>query len=311
MYKSPQIGNNSIEVIFVIKDNDLKKAYIKEALGNRNYLSYRTDLALFKILISFVGFVVIYFIYIDFILSLLSSFLIFAIFTLVNKFNVDSKNKKGKALLMSKVKRDYFSSKIEEINSNDFEMLIKLLFKYEGYNNIIKKGRSLYLAEQEGYISCIKIFKLYDGIEVEKLDIRSLLTFMGNSNIRKGFLVTTANLSEDAEKLLEKFKDRFEISLIDLKGLYNLAGKYNMLPEDSFYYKKMHATKSTFNKNDVKDNILNMKKLALYIPAAIFFYMSSIWMPGNKLVIYISYYFLILTIVNIGYYMANKYIKKE
>lgn len=309
MYKSPQIGNNSIEVIFVIKDNDLKKTYIKEALGNKNYLSYRTDLALFKILVSFAVFILIYFIYLDFLLSILSAFLVFSIFTLVNKFNVDSKNNKGKVLLLSKVKKSYFSSKIDEINSNDFEMLIRLLFKYEGYNNILKKGRSLYLAEQEGYISCIKIFKLYDGIEVEKLDIRSLLTFMGNSNIRKGFLVTTANLSEDAEKLLEKFKDRFEISLIDLEGLYNLASKYNMLPEESFYYKKMHEVKSTFNKKEVKNNVLNMKKLALYIPAAIFFYISSIWMPGNKLVIYISYYFLILTIVNVGYYMANKYIK--
>lgn len=293
----------------MIKDNDLKKTYIKEALGNKNYLSYRTDLALFKILVSFAVFILIYFIYLDFLLSILSAFLVFSIFTLVNKFNVDSKNNKGKVLLLSKVKKSYFSSKIDEINSNDFEMLIRLLFKYEGYNNILKKGRSLYLAEQEGYISCIKIFKLYDGIEVEKLDIRSLLTFMGNSNIRKGFLVTTANLSEDAEKLLEKFKDRFEISLIDLEGLYNLASKYNMLPEESFYYKKMHEVKSTFNKKEVKNNVLNMKKLALYIPAAIFFYISSIWMPGNKLVIYISYYFLILTIVNVGYYMANKYIK--
>ncbi len=292
----------------MIKDNNLRKTFVKEALGNKNYLSYRTDLALFKMLISFAVFILIYFIYLDIILSLLIAALVFAILTLTNKINVDSKNEKGKELLFNKVKKNYFSSKIEEINLDDFEMLIKLLFKNEGYNNIIKKGRSLYLAEKEGYISCIKVFKLYDGIEVEKLDIRSLLTFMGHSGIRKGFLVTTSSLSEEAEKLLEKFKEKFEVILIDIEGMFNLAKKYNMLPEDSFYYKKLYEEKRTISKKDVKNNIINIKKLVLYIPAAIFFYISSIWMPENKLVIYISYYFVILSIVNILYYFRNKYI---
>lgn len=292
----------------MIKGNNLRKTFVKEALGNRNYLSYRTDLALFKTLISFAVFILIYFIYLDLILSLLIASLVFAILTLFNKINVDIKNEKGRELLFNKVKKNYFSSKIEEINLNDFEMLIKLLFKNEGYNNIIKKGRSLYLAEKEGYISCIKIFKLYDGIEVEKLDIRSLLTFMGHSGIKKSFLVTTSNLSEEAEKLLEKFKDKFEINIIDIEGMFNLAQKYNMLPEDSFYYKKLYEEKRTISKKDVKNNILNIKKLVLYIPAAIFFYISSIWMPENQLVIYISYYFVILSVVNIFNYLRNKYI---
>lgn len=315
MYKSPQIGNNFIEVIFVIKDNDMKKAFIKEALGNKNYLSYRTDLALFKILISFFAFIIIYFVYLDLVLSVLSASLIFALLTLVNKVNVDSKNEKGRKLLISKVKKTYFTSKIEEISSHDFEILIKLLFNNEGYKNIIKKGRSLYLTEKEGYIYCIKLFKLYDGIEVERLDIRSLLTFMGSSNIRQGFLITTSSLSEDAQKLLDKFKNKFDIKLIDLEGLYNLAMKYNILPEESFYYKKIHEDKSFIIKKDirksVKNNVLNIKKLAMYIPAAIFFYLSSIWMHENKLVIYISYYFLILTLVNIGYYFIESYLNKR
>ena len=292
----------------MIKGNNLRKTFVKEALGNRNYLSYRTDLALFKTLISFAVFILIYFIYLDLILSLLIASLVFAILTLFNKIKVDAKNEKGRELLFNKVKKNYFSSKIEEINLNDFEMLIKLLFKNEGYNNIIKKGRSLYLAEKEGYISCIKIFKLYDGIEVEKLDIRSLLTFMGHSGIKKSFLVTTSNLSEEAEKLLEKFKDKFEINIIDIEGMFNLAQKYNMIPEDSFYYKKLYEEKGTISKKDVKNNILNIKKLVLYIPAAIFFYISSIWMPENQLVIYISYYFVILSVVNIFNYLRNKYI---
>jgi hypothetical protein len=294
----------------MIKDNKLKKIYIKEALGNRNYLSYRTDLILLKILVSFAVFIATYFIYLDLILSLLIASLVFFIFTLINKINVNKKNEKGREILIKKVKEEYFSSKIEEINQSDFELLIKLFFKNEGYNNIIKKGRNLYLAEKDGYITCIKIFKLYVGIEVEKLDVRSLLTFMGNSNIRNGFLVTTSGLSKDAAELIEKFKDKFEITLIDIEGMYNLADKYNMLPDESFYYKKLSEEK-TVTKKDFKENILNIKKIYLYIAASVFFYMTSVWMPENKLVIYISYYFIILTTINILYFLVNKYnIKK-
>jgi hypothetical protein len=294
----------------MIKDNKLKKIYIKEALGNRNYLSYRTDLILLKILVSFAVFIATYFIYLDLILSLLIASLIFFISTLINKINVNKKNEKGKEMLINKVKEEYFSSKIEEINQSDFELLIKLFFKNEGYNNIIKKGRSLYLAEKDGYITCIKIFKLYGGTEVEKLDIRSLLTFMGNSNIRNGFLVTTTGLSKDAAELIEKFKDKFEITIIDIEGMYSLADKYNMLPDESFYYKKLSEEKSV-TKKDYKENILNIKKIYLYIAASIFFYMTSVWMPENKLVIYISYYFIILTTINIFYFLVNKYNVKK
>jgi len=290
----------------MIKDNKVRKTYVKEALGNRNYLSYRTDLMLLKILVSFVVFIATYFIYFDLILSLLLASLVFFVFTLVNKINVDKKNERGKNMLMKKVKEEYFSSKIEEINQNDFEMLIKLFFNNEGYNNIFKKGRSLYLAEKEGYITCIKIFKLYEGIEVEKLDIRSLLTFMRNSNIRNGFLVTTSSLSEDAAKLIEKFKDRFEITVIDIEGMYSLADKYNMLPDESFYYKRLNEEK-VITKNDFKKNVLNIRKVYLYIAASIFFYMSSVWMPENQLVIYISYFFIVLTIINILYFSVTKY----
>ncbi|HQB63229.1 MAG TPA: restriction endonuclease [Sedimentibacter sp.] len=294
----------------MIKDNKLRKTFIKEALGSRNYLSYRTDLMLLKIIASFAVFITVYFIYLDLLLSLLTALLVFAVFTMTNKVNVDKKNEKGRELLFKKAKKEYFLSKIEEINKSDFEMLIKLFFKNEGYNNIIKKGKGLYLAEKEGYISCIKVFKLFEGIEVEKLDIRSMLTFMGNSNIKNGFLVTTSDLSEDAAKLIEKFKDRYEITIIDIEGMYNLADKYNMLPEDSFYYKRMSEEKITTKKN-VRENVLSINKIYLYIAAAIFFYMSSVWLPENKLVIYISYFFIIMTIINVFYFLANRYSNKK
>lgn len=292
----------------MINNNDLKKEFIKEALGTRKYLSYRMDLMLYKLIISTGVFLVVYFIYLDLVLTLLSASLIFALFTLFNKIFINKKIEKGRGLLLNKVKRDYFSSKIDEINASDFEILIHLLFRNEGYENIIKRGRSLYLAEKEGYIYCIKVFKLNEGIEVEKIDIRSLLTFMGQSNIRRGFLVTTSSLSEEAEKLLEKFKEKYTISIIDLEGLHNLAQKNKMLPEDSFYYKKLNEQIKTPPKKEISKNVLNSKKLALYLPAALFFYISSIWMPHNKLPIYISSYFIILSLINIVYYTANKYI---
>ena len=294
----------------MIKDNKLRKTFIKEALGSRNYLSYRTDLMLLKIIASFAVFITVYFIYLDLLLSLLTALLVFAVFTMTNKVNVDKKNEKGRELLFKKAKKEYFLSKIEEINKSDFEMLIKLFFKNEGYNNIIKKGKGLYLAEKEGYITCIKVFKLFEGIEVEKLDIRSMLTFMGNSNIKNGFLVTTSDLSEDAAKLIEKFKDRYEITIIDIEGMYNLADKYNMLPEDSFYYKRMSEEKITTKKN-VRENVLSINKIYLYIAAAIFFYMSSVWLPENKLVIYISYFFIIMTIINVFYFFFFFYSNKK
>ena len=124
--------------------------------------------------------------------------------------------------------------------------------------------------------------------------------------LAKGRLVAVQGRIETGS--YEKFKEKFEVTIIDIEGLFDLAKKYNMLPEDSFYYKKLYEEKRTISKMDVKNNMLNIKKLALYIPAAIFFYISSVWMPENQLVIFISYYFVILSVVNVLYYLRNKYI---
>lgn len=291
----------------MIQDNNLKKLFIKEALGNKSYLSYRTDLVLSKVLISFAVFIIIYFIYPDFIAAILVGTLAFSIITLINKLNIDNKNKTGEELLLKRTKRNYFLSKIEEINIDDFELLIRFFFHEEGYRSIVKKGRGLYLGEKEGYITCIKIFKLHKGIEVEKLDIRSLLNYMAQRNIRKGFLVTTTDLSEDAKNLLEKFHGEFQLTVIDIDGLYDLADKHKMLPEDSFYYNKIAAEDIKKEKIIVKDNVVNINKLSLYMPAALFFYISSILLPHNKILVYISYYFIILSIISAGYFLKTKY----
>ena len=110
----------------MIKDNKLKKIYIKEALGNRNYLSYRTDLILLKILVSFAVFIATYFIYLDLILSLLIASLIFFISTLINKINVNKKNEKGKEMLINKVKEEYFSSKLKKL----IKVILNCLLNY-------------------------------------------------------------------------------------------------------------------------------------------------------------------------------------
>ncbi|NLL59670.1 MAG: restriction endonuclease, partial [Tissierellia bacterium] len=257
----------------MIKDNKIKRIYVKEALVNKNYLSYRIDLMLFKVLISLAVLILTYLTYLDLILSLLTGSLVFSVITLVNKIKVEKKNEKGRELLLKKVKQEYFSSKIEEMQPSDFELLIRLFFNKEGYKNIIKKGRSLYLAEKEGYISCIKIFKLFDGTEIEKIDVRSLLTFMGNSGIRKGFLVAACGISQDAEKLIENLKDKFEINLIDIEGLYSLAEKNKILPEEAFFHKMLND-KKTISKKELKENVLDIRKVYLYIAASVFFYMS-------------------------------------
>ncbi len=97
----------------MIKDNKIKRIYVKEALVNKNYLSYRIDLMLFKVLISLAVLILTYLTYLDLILSLLTGSLVFSVITLVNKIKVEKKNEKGRELLLKKVKQEYFSSKIE------------------------------------------------------------------------------------------------------------------------------------------------------------------------------------------------------
>ncbi|MGB4439600.1 MAG: restriction endonuclease, partial [Sedimentibacter sp.] len=202
----------------MIKENNIKKIFIKEALGTRNYLSYRTDLLLYKIILSVIVFLVIYLLSVDFILAILISVQVFIIFTLINKLNISRKKEEGEEKLILRIKKEYFQKKINEINNVDFEMLAGYLFEKEGWNNFVNKGRHMYLSENKGIVYCIKIFKLDKEIEVEKLDLRSMISYMSQNNIRKGLLVYTSSLSEDANILLEKFKDKLEITLIDLDG---------------------------------------------------------------------------------------------
>lgn len=283
----------------MIKDNRIKKIFIKEALGNRNYFSYRTDLALYKILLSLIVLLTIYLLTVDFILSILIAVQVFVIFTLINKLNINRKKDEGEEKLILKIKKEHFLKKLNEINNVDFEMLTGYLFEKEGWKNFIKKGSQMYLAEKSGIIYCIKIFKLHEEIEVEKIDVRSMISYMNQNNIKKGILVFTSSLSENSQVLLDKFKDKLEINVIDLDVLLKLLDKYNILPDKNHYYNKICEKKSSVDsKTIVKNNVFNNKKTFLYVLAAIFFYVLSRILNDNNISKYIYCYFIILTTVS-------------
>ncbi|NLL60137.1 MAG: hypothetical protein GX243_04725, partial [Tissierellia bacterium] len=86
--------------------------------------------------------------------------------------------------------------------------------------------------------------------------------------------------------------------------------KNKILPEEAFFHRMLND-KKIISKKDLKENVLDIRKVYLYIAASVFFYMSSVWMPENRLVIYISYFFIIMTIINIIYFAANKYINNK
>ena len=293
----------------MVENNKIRKRYIKEALGTRNYFSYRTDLVLYKIMISTLVMLTIYLITSDWNFSFLIAAEVLLIFTFVNKLNIARKKNEGEEKLISKMKKEHFKKKIDEINPGDFEMLIGFLFEKKGCKNFIKKGRHMFLAEKDGLINCIKIYKLYDDIELEKIDVRNLITFMRQNNVKIGHLVSTGILNDSAKELLEKFKDKLEIEIVDLDGLFNMMDEYGILPDNEYFYSKVKEDKTFVKKkNNLKNNVFDIKKIYVYILGAVFFYVTSTIMPDNNISIYISYYFILLTTINIFYLIWIKYI---
>jgi len=293
----------------MIDNRKFKKIFIKESIGSRNYFSYRSDLILYKVLLSILIFLTILLISDDISLSLLISGKVFLIFTLINKLNMDRKRNEGENQLILKRKKEHFKKKLEEININDFELLIGFLFEKKGCKNFVKKGRHTYLAEKEGLINCIKIYRLYENIELERIDVRNLVTYMCQNNIRIGYLITTGSLSEGAKELLEDFKDRLNITVIDFDCLFTMMEDYEILPVNDYFYNKIYEEEREKTKDiDIKKNVFENKKIVIYIFSAVFFYVASMIMPENNISRYISYYFIVLTTINIAYLVWIKYI---
>lgn len=296
----------------MIKNSKITKRFIKEALGSRNYFSYRADLLLYKLLLSILVLLVIFFISGDWSLSVIIAAEVFAIFTLVNKLNITRKKNEGEKKVINKMKREHFKKKIDEINPEDFEMLIGFLYEKKGCKNFVKKGKHMFLAEKEGLINCIKIYKLYDDIELEKIDVRNLITFMLQNNVKIGHLVTTGCISKEANELIEKFEDKLSIEVVDLEELFIMMEQYGILPENEYFYNKVEAEKVDDKKKlELKNNVFNNKKIFVYILAAAFFYIASTILPENNISIYFSYYFIILTVISIFYIVWVKYISEQ
>ncbi len=296
----------------MINDKNMKKIFVKEVLGSRKYFSYRTDLVLYKILLSIVVLTAMFFMTSDIFLSVLFSTEVFLIFTLINKMNMERMKKEGMNKLFTRIKKDHFKRKLSEINAADFELLIGYLLEKEGWRNYIKKGHHLYLAEKEGIIYCIKIFKLLEENEVEKTDVRSMIEFMGQNGIKTGYLAVTGSISQGAAELLEKFNHKLDIRVLDIDELYDRVEKQNMLPEDESFIDQICNEKKIAEKEEVKNNVFNSKKIILYLAATTFFYFSSKLIPNSIVSRYIFYYFVILSLLSVFYRIlpVDKEVKK-
>lgn len=295
----------------MVNDNKMKKAFIKEAIGTRNYFSYRTDLMLYKVMLSILVLLAVLLITDNLKFSVLIAAEVFLIFTLINKLNIERKKNEGKEKLISKNKKEHFKKKIDEINADDFEILIAFLFEKKGCRNFVKKGNHMWLSEKGGIINCIKVYKLYDDMELEKLDVRNLVTFMCQNNIRTGYLVMTGSLSDGAKELLEKYNDKLNIEVVDPDGLLKIMDEHGLLPDDEYFCHMVVKENVSEQKKVNINNVFDNKKIFIYIPAAAFFYAVSAVMPENSISRYISYYFIVLTVISIFYLIWVKYISGQ
>ncbi|MDD2494917.1 MAG: restriction endonuclease [Tissierellia bacterium] len=296
----------------MINRNKNRKVYVEETIGSRNYFSFSADLFLYKLVICIVVYLIIFYITSELFISIVFSLQILLIFTLINKLIIERKENEGKQLLLLKFKKDYFFKKINEMDILEFEKFIKYYFEKQGYKNFKKAGKHLYLINKHDADCYVKIYKFHEGAEIEKTDVRNFISIINNSTIKNGIIVTTNNLSNDAKNNIEKLK--LNLNIINIDKLYEFANKNKYLPEDNYFYKQIHDSKI---RKDVKkykvlkNNIFNTKKIIIYIASSIFFYIMSEFMPNNNLTIYISYYFIVLTIISALYFLLLKTIRTK
>ena len=295
------------------KSKTIKRSFVEATIGTRKYFSYRADLMLYKLILCILILFVIYIITSELVFSIFISLQVFIIFTLINKLNIERKEKEGKKILLNKIKKEYFIKKLNDIEIAGFESLIKYFFFKQGYLNYKRIGKHMFLTELNNDKYYIKIFKLFDGAEVEKIDVRSFISLMSQNNIKNGAIVTNNTISDEAKKMLEKINENIKISIIDTDELYNLTEKFNLLPENKVFYNKIYNEKiKKKNENVILNNTFSNKKTIIYILAASFFYITAKVTPYNFVALYISYYFIILTIISVAYFIYLKiYNNKE
>lgn len=297
----------------MIENNkNVKKKFISEDLGTRNYYGYRTDLVLSKIMLSLLTFLAVFIFTDDMMFSALIAAEIFFVYTLINKYGVEKKKRNGKEKLISRMKREHFKDRIDEMNTDTFEMLVGFLFEKKGCRGIVKKGKRMFLAERDGIIECIKIYKLYDNMELEKTDIRSLVVFMRQNSIRTAHIVSTAPLSKEASEFLEKYKEKINTEIIGMEELFHMAEESGILPGNKYFYNRINEGKYIKKKKvHLKKNVFDNKKTFVYVASAIFFYATSTLMPGNYLAKYVSLYFILLTCISCLYFLWGRYVSSS
>lgn len=284
-----------------------RKIFIEETIGTRQYFSYRADLMLYKLILCLLLFAVINNITSHLVFSFFISTQMFVIFTLINKLNLERKEKEGKKKLITKAKKEYFKRKIDDIEINGFENLIQFFFVGQKYTNYNKIGEHSYSAELNGVVSYIKVIKLFDGAEVDRIDAKNFISLVSQSNIKSGFLITNKKINDEAKDLIDKIKGKIQIEIIDIDKLYNLAEEFDLLPENKYFYNKiLNEKQNKKNRNLIKNNMLSDKKIIIYIFSAVLFYIISKIIPYNILTLYISYYFILLASLSVLY---NIYLK--
>jgi len=291
-------GHKCTEVIIIMEESNKikRKIFIEETIGTRKYFSYRADLMLYKIVICILIFTVIYQLTFQGLFSFIISIQVFLIFTLVNKLNLDRKEKEGKIKLILKTKKEYFKKKINDIEMDGLENLIQFFFLRQKYNNYKKIEEHLFSTELEGVEYYIKIFKSFNEIEVDRLDIKNFIILLSKNNIKNGVVVTNYKINDEAKEFLKKLNNKMKINIIDVDELFDLTLKFELLPENKYFYNKiLNEKESKKDVNIIKNNIFSPKKIIIYLLAAVLFYISSKVMTYNMLPLYISFYFIILT----------------
>ncbi|MBP1925570.1 hypothetical protein J2Z76_001429 [Sedimentibacter acidaminivorans] len=284
-----------------------RKIFIEETIGTRQYFSYRADLMLYKLILCIIVFATINSMTSSIVFSFFITFQVFIIFTLINKLNLDRKEKEGRRKLINKTKKEYFKKKINDFDIDCFESLIQFFFVKQNYENYKKIEEHSFSVESEGIESYIKIVKLFEGAEVDRIDVKNFVALLSQKNIMKGFIITNSKLNDDAKELLNKVNDKINIEILDVDELFDLTLKYDLLPQNSYFYNKIQIERE--NKKDinkVKNNMFSSKKIIIYLFSAVLFYIVSKIISYNVLPLYISYYFILLTCICILYNIYNK-----
>jgi len=293
-------------------DKFLKRLYIEETLKTRKYMGYRLDIALVKTIITMVVITALYLYTNDLIFSIIIGLQLFFILTLLNKITIDKKIKIGKEKLSQRIKKEKFKKKIFYSDYNEFENFIMLYLNQYRYKDIHKIKEYCYSTVKNGETVYVYLMKYYEDTCIEKIDIRNLLTMLINERANKSIVITLNDLSEEAKEMFEKYKDKISVELINLDDLYGFADKNSLLSE-AYEYKDIENLDKKVHKktSDIIGNIFINKKVIVYLLAAVLFYAMHRIVFQSQMGLYISYYFIILSVINITYNLYKSFSKKK